>query len=270
MKHLSVLLLLLVLVASLHAQRQESLAKSLEDSPSIEVSPEILKINKETQNGFMFYLNASQDEAEKKWKEFLTTNHRAEVKKIKGGFVCENTSITDITSASLTVTALFYEEEDGCEMNVFFNMNGYYLNPKEHAKESMAVVSCLMDYQKELYVDVYKNTLEAQGKAKEKSQKVLDKLVKEGEKLDKDVSKGEGDVNKAEQTIIDSEQKIVELQAKIEQLGGEIEQSKSTIVELKKAKEKKASEIEAQKTVVNEKKSQIDRIKNAADKAGVN
>ena len=203
-------------------------------------------------------------------KSFLTTIHRAEVKKIKGGFVCENTSITDITSASLTVTALFYEEEDGCEMNVFFNMNGYYLNPKEHAKESMAVVSCLMDYQKELYVDVYKNTLEVQGKAKEKSQKVLNKLVKEGEKLDKDVSKGEGDVNKAEQTIIESEQKIVELQAKIEQLGAEIEESTSTIVELKKAKEKKASEIEAQKTVVNEKKSQIDRIKNAADKAGVN
>lgn len=270
MKRSSVVLLLLVLAVNLHAQNQESIAKSLEDSPSIEVSPEGLKINKETQNGFMFYLNASQDEAEKKWKEFLTANHKAEVKKTKGGFVCENTSMIDIASAALTVTALFYEEEDGCEMNVFFNMNGYYLNPKEHAKESMAVVSCLMDYQKELYVDVYKNTLEAQGKTKDKSQKVLDKLVKEGEKLDKDVSKGEEDVAKAEQTIIESEQKIVELQVKMEGLRREIEQSKSAIIELEEAKEIKMKEIAAQKTVVNEKTAQIDRIKAAADKAGVN
>lgn len=270
MKHLSVLPLLLVLVVSLNAQNQESIAKSLEDSPLIEVSPEGLKMNKETRNGFTFYLNTLEDEAQKKWKEFLTVRYQAEVKKTKGGFVCENTSMKDITSEALTLTALFYEEQDGCEVNVFFNMNGYYLNPKEHPKETKAVVSCLMDYQKELYVDVYKNTLENQEKARDKSQKKLDKLVKEGERIDKDVSKSLENVTKAEQAIVASEEKIIELQAKKEGLKEQIQQNKSAIKELEESKGLKTEQIETQKTVVREKTAQINRIKSAAEKVEFN
>ena len=270
MKQVITFFLLLVLGVSLNAQNPKFIAKALESSPSMEVKTNLLKFNKETQNGFAFYLNTSKDEAEKKWKEFLVNKYQAEVKKIKGGFVSVNTSMFDIASAPLTVTALFSKDEKGCKMNVFYNMNGYYLNQEEHAKESMAVVKSLKEYQKQLYVIVYQNTLETQRKIKEKSQKTLDKLVKEGEKLDKDFSKEEADINKAEQTIIDSEQKIADIQAKIEELKGEIEQSRSTMKELKEAKEKKMKEIATQETVVSEKSSQIDRIKAAADKVGIN
>ncbi len=215
-------------------------------------------------------LNASKDKAEKKWKEFLEDTYQASGKGGKNGMVAEATKMLDISTTPLTVTALFSEDEEGCKMDVFYRMSGHYINPEKNPKETLAITASLKKYQKQLYVEVYEQTLEAQRKMKDKSQKELDKLVKEGEKIDKDTASEESDITKSEQAIIDSEQKIVELQAKMDELRGEIEQSKSTIVQLKEEKAKKLDEIGAQTEKVKEKQSQIDRIKAAATKVGIN
>lgn len=251
------------------AQEEDAIAKALESAPAMEVKTDLLKFNKETQNGFSSVLNCPVSDAEKKWKDFLETKYQAEVKKTKGGLITENTTMADVAKAPLTVTALFSEDEEGCKMDVFYNMSGYYLNPDDHAKETMAASASLKEYQKQLYVSVYQSVLDDQRKAKDKSQKELDKLVKEGEKLDKEVAKEEADVNKAEETIIESEQKIVDLQAKIESLRGEIEQSKATAEELREAKAKKDREVAEQQEVVKDKEGQISRIKAAATKVGM-
>ncbi len=270
MKYLSTLIICLSISVIANTQEENAIAKALESSPSMEVNSDLLKFNKETKHGFSSYLNTAQGDAEKKWKEFLENKYQAEVKKTKGGFISEDVKMPEISAVQMDVTALFSEDEEGCKMNVFYELSGHYINPDDHAKESLAIMTSLKEYQKQLYVMVYQSTLQTQRKGQEKSQKALDKLVKEGEKLDKDVAKEEGDINKSEQTIIESEQKIAELQSKMEELRGEIEQSKSTIVELKKAKEKKLGEVDVQKAVVTEKSAQIDRIKTAADKVGIN
>lgn len=270
MRKLNILVIGLFLAAGINAQEKEAIAKALESSPSMEIKNDLLKFKKETQQGFTSYLNSSQDEAEKKWKEFLENKYQISVKGTKGGLIAENQVLADIASSPMTVTALFSEDEKGCKMDVFYVMNGYFINSKEHPKETLAITASLKEYQKKLYVVVYQETLEDQRKIKEKNQKELDKLVKDGEKITKDLASEEGDITKAEEDIISSEQKIVELQAKMDELRGEIAQSKSTIEELKKAQAKKEKEIAAQTLVVKEKASQIDRIKAAADQVGIN
>jgi len=248
------------------AQIEESIATALERTPSMQVKGDLLKFGKESQNGYSTYLNCTSDKAQKKWKEYLETKYQAEAKKTKGGLIAEKITMADISSSPLTVTAHFMEDENGSKMNVFYNMNGYYLNDKEHPKESLAVMSSLKDFQKKLYVDVYASTLEEQRKSSEKEQKALDKLKKENEKLAKQISSEESDINKAEETVISSEQKIVELQAKIETLKGEVQQSKSTIEELKESVSAKEKEISTQQSKVDKQNTRVSNLKASSDK----
>ncbi|MFK7755473.1 MAG: hypothetical protein AB8B53_00925 [Flavobacteriales bacterium] len=268
MKYFLTIILSVAGLIQLNAQDAEAIATALETTPAMEINPDLLPLDKSTQNGFTSYLNSSVDMAEKKWKAFLETKYMSEVKKSKGYITALNTIMSDISKAPLTVTASFSEDENGCKMNAFYNMNGSYINPKEHPKETAAIMTSLKDYQKQLYVEVFRVTLEEQRKAQEKEQKALDKLVKEGDGLAKDVTNEEADINKSEQAIIDAEKKISELQAKMQEMKGEIEQSRATIGELKEASAKKQTEIQEQTSKIADHAKRIERIKASSDKLG--
>lgn len=268
MKYLLILFLSVATLIQANAQDAEAIATALETTPTMEINTDLLAFTKGTENGFTSYLNCTKDVAEKKWKEFLETKYQADIKKSKGSLMVENTTMADISKTPLTVTAIFTEDENGCKMNTFYNMSGFYLNPKEHSAESKAIMSSLKDYQKQLYVEVFQTTLEEQRKAQEKEQKALDKLVKEGEGLAKDVVNEETDINKSEEAIIEAEKKISELQAKMQEMKGEIEQSRSTIEELKQAASKKQGEIQEQTQKIADHAKRIERIKASSDKLG--
>ncbi len=266
MKYLVSIFVCMAIASMTNAQDKETVATALENTPSMEISNDLLAFNKKTQQGFTSYLKCSQSLAEKKWKEFISNKYQAEAKKTKGGLISESISMADIASSPMTVTALFSEDENGCKMNVFYNMNGYYLSTESHKKESAAVMASLKTYQRELYVVAYQETLDAQRKVQDGNQKTRDKLVKEEEKLTKEVASEEAKINKADQAIIDSEKKITELQAKMEELRGEIEKSKSTIEELKEAKVNKAKEIANQNKVVAGQTTRITKLKTSAER----
>ncbi len=268
MRYLVTIILSVATLINMNAQDAEAIATALESTPKMEIKSDLLAFTKGTENGFTSYINSSKDMAEKHWKEFLETKYQADVKKSKGSVTVENTTMADISTTPLTVTAIFTEDENGCKMNAFYNMSGYYLNPKEHPKETSSIMASLNDYQKQLYVKVFQATLEEQRKAHEKEQKALDKLVKEGEGLAKDVANEEADINKSEEAIIDAEKRISELQAKMQEMKGEIEQSRATIQELRQAASKKQSEIQEQTSKISDHAKRIERIKASSDRLG--
>lgn len=261
MKYFITCFILFSSIFMVKGQDKEAIAKALEESPSMEVNDELLQLNKGTQNGFSSYLNAEKESAEKQWKEFIEAKYQIELKKSKKGLIAENVSMPDISSSPITLTTIFLEDEKGCKMNVFYNMNGQYLNSKDHPKEALAIMEKLKKHQKSLYVKVYQKTIDDQRKVHEKEQKTLLKLEKEQDKLAKEMTSEEEDILKAEQTISDSEKKITELQAKMEELRGEIEQSNFTIEQLKGSLEKKNEEIEKQKGVLASKAAKIEKLK---------
>jgi len=248
------------------SQDKEAISKALESTPNMAVSGDLLPFHKETQNGFSVYLNSTLDQAEKQWKQYLEQTYQAEVKKSKGGYVCENVSMKDISAGNLTVSAFFKEDELGCKMNAFYFTNGAYLNDKENKKETAAIKLSLMNYQKKLYVVTYEKVIDEERKVHEDETKALEKLEKEGEKLDKDATNKEEEITKAEEDIADAEKEISSLQAKIKALQGEIQASHTAKAALKEEKAKKAKEIVNQKSVVAQKASRIERLKSSADK----